>query len=335
MHARLRTYRTWGRSLLSPRERLLPGVGARLGARPRLAAATLVALRRLPGRELRALAYRRVSLPLVERMDAELEVAVVGGFRMIADTGDVPGRALATAGIWEPYVTTALQELLTPGDVFVDVGANLGYYSLLGSRRVGPGGHVYALEPAPETYASLCRNLKLNRAANVTPLQAAAGSAEGTAALFGPRPGNTGTSSLRRVSNAVVPGGEVGDESTEVRLVALSSLVPDEELERLRVVKIDVEGYEAEVLRGLEPVFERGLRPAVIVEIHASFDPEAPAYVVGFCERFGLRVRWLVDDGSVDVRRAPADRVPEVRELPPPVDLASMPRNRFDLLLTG
>jgi FkbM family methyltransferase len=332
---RTSSYRTWARSLLSPRTRLLPGLGARLGARPRLAATLLVGLRRLPGRRVRAIAYRQLSLPLVERMHAELEVPVVGGFRMLADTTDVPGRALATAGIWEPYVTETLRSLLAPGDVFVDVGANVGYYAVLASRLVGREGHVYALEPGPQAFASLRRNLELNDAANVTALPVAAGAAEGRGALFGPRPGNTGTSSLRRVSNAVVPGGEVGDESTDVAVRPVSSLLAESERGRLRAVKIDVEGFEAEVLRGLEALFDEGLRPALIVEIHAAFDPDAPAYVTGFCERFGLRARWLVDDGSVDLHRAPADRPTVARELSLPLDLASMPRNRYDLLLTA
>lgn len=228
-----------------------------------------------------------------------------------------------------------LHSLLRPGDVFADVGSNVGYYSLLASQLVGPQGHVHALEPAPATYAMLRRNLELNDVGNVTAVPVAAGASDGRAQLFGARPGNTGTSSFRRVSNALVPGGEVGDASTEVEVRALASMLPQAELERLRAVKIDVEGYEAEVLRGLEPIFDSGLRPALIVEIHASFAPEAPTYVAGFCERHGLRVRWLVDDGTVDLKRAPADRPTEVRELPPPLNLASMPRNRYDLLLTA
>jgi FkbM family methyltransferase len=333
MHSQRRPYRIWARSLLSPRERLLPGLGARLSAHPSLAAAVLVAMRRLPGARLRSLAYRQVSLPLVQRMAAELDVPVVGGFRMLADTSDVPGRALATSGIWEPYVTAALRRLLSAGDVAVDVGSNAGYFTVLASRLVGPSGHVYALEPGAEAFAMLRRNLELNRVSNVTALPVAAGADEGRAPLFGPAPGNTATSSLRRVPDpATAPGGLA---ATEVAVRPLRSVLRPADLDRLRVVKIDVEGYEVEVLRGLEPIFDLGLRPALVVEVHESFDPDAPGYIVEFCERHRLQARWLVDDDTPDLRTAPADRVPVSRELGSPPDFTCIPRNRYDVLLTG
>ena len=124
-------------------------------------------------------------------MEAKLLIPAEGGVHMIADPPDPNGRALATTGLWEWNVSAAIRQNLGPGDVFVDVGANAGYYAALAARTVGDAGHVYALEPAPQTFRKLERNLDLNHFTNVTPLAVAAGAAEGEATLYGPAGGTT------------------------------------------------------------------------------------------------------------------------------------------------
>jgi FkbM family methyltransferase len=326
----IRTYLTRAGALTSPRSRLLPGLGARLGRHPRLAAAVLTGLRRLPGWRLRAAAYRSISLPLVERMIAPVEIPVSDGIRMVVDTSDVLGRTLATSGIWEPQTTTAFHSLLADGDVCVDVGANVGYYTLLASNLVGPRGHVYALEPAPEIFAALEANLALNAVSNVTPLRIAAGPEEGHAALFRPPSGNVGRSSLRPHSD--VPS---RPDCSSVPVRPLSAVIPAADLHRLRLVKIDVEGYEVEVLRGLEPLFERGLRPAVLVEVHTLDAPEAPDYLEWFCATYSLRPYTLAHDfGLHDRRFSPSAVARSPLELDA-TDFASIATDRYDVLLTG
>jgi FkbM family methyltransferase len=247
----------WARSALAPRERLLPGLGVRLAAHPRLAVATLVALRRVPG------AGRNVSRPLIQRMATRLLLPVSGGFRISVDTSEAMGRVLVATGVWEPHVTAVFKRLLLPGDVCVDVGANTGYFTLLAAKLVGPTGRVYALEPAPDTFAALLANLDLNGCSNAIPLQVAAGDAQGEV-LFDDQPRGMG------IRSRVRPEGTDGGSGTMVRVPVrdIPSLLDDEAIDRLRLVKIDVEGYEVEVLRGLETLFDTGARPAVLIEIH-------------------------------------------------------------------
>ena len=311
---RARLYLTWARSLLAPRARLLPGLGARLGARPRLAAAILVALRSLPGRRLRRAAYVNVSRPLVDRMTAHLQVPVSGGLRIIADTSDFVGSTFAAAGMWEPHLTRPFQRLLSPGDVFVDVGAHIGYYTLLASKLVGPEGHVYALEPTRTTYEALCANLALNDVANVTALCVAAGAEERRALLGDAPPGHSARASVRGPSGTDRAGeqGDAATTSVDVRPVA--SVVPQSERERVRLVKIDVEGYEAEVLLGLEALFEMGTRPALLVEIHADAVNEVAAYLVKLATTYGLTALELVEEEPFE-RAAPAGPPREVSSL--------------------
>lgn len=276
--------RTWARSLLSPRGRLLPGIGARLHRFPRFVARVLAAARRAPAGGARAAIYRSVSEPLIRRFERPLEVPVVAGSRMIVDPTDLVGRIIALSGMWEPQVTGAFQAFLLPGDVCVDVGANIGYFTLLASKLVGPEGHVYALEPSTRIHAALRANLELNQVTNVTALRVAAGDVEGKAFLYEGPAGNRGATSLHQAK--AVAGAEVASVGTQ----RLDSLVRDEHVGRLRLVKIDVEGYEFEVLRGLEGVYLRGAHPAVIVELSPGWSGgDALDHLLQFCDEHDLK----------------------------------------------
>jgi FkbM family methyltransferase len=318
-------YRTWVVSIVHPRARLLPGLGARLGRHPRIAAGVLGVLRGLPTRRLRALAYRHAAQPLVQRMDAELLLKAQGGVFIIADPPDPSGRALAATGLWEWNVGAAIQEHLSSGDVFVDVGANAGYYTLLAASIVGPRGHVYALEPAPATYRKLTRNIGLNACDNVTPLRIAAGATTGEATLYGPAHGHDATSSLRHRPQEAT--------ATRVPIRPLHAVISAGHRERFKLLKVDVEGHEDDVLRGLEPLLECGPRPMLIVEVHASYNPDAPAFVASFCDRHAFRAQWLVEDRESDDYLAPVDRRLVLRDLGSPPDLAEIPRARYALFL--
>ena len=263
-------------------------------------------------------------------MDARLEVAVVDGSRMLIDTTDVAGRMLATSGVWEPHVTAVVRSLLRPGDVVADVGANIGYFTLLAARLAGDGGHVYAIEPSPGTYASLVDNLRRNDLRNVTPVRAAAGAEAGEATLRDVVEGtNRGASSLR--SDPERGWGVRKAVEVVVPLRTLADIVPLEAWPRLRLVKIDVEGFEADVLRGLVPVLEGGHRPSLLVEVHTDIDPNAAAAVVGLADRFGLRLRRVVD--RADDERVFAASHPVLEEVDGAAVTASLDA-RIDLLLS-
>lgn len=160
---------------------------------------------------------------------------------------------VAFEGRWEVEVIAFLQRILRPGDVFLDVGAWIGPYTLLASRLVDPGGHVYAFEPDPVARRLLERNVKANRAANVTVVPYAASDSEGVAWLSFARLGNSGTGISR---------GEGGLEVETVRL--------DRFCERNRihqsVVKIDVEGAEGSVVAGMSD--RLATSKAIVLEFH-------------------------------------------------------------------
>jgi FkbM family methyltransferase len=285
-------YANQARSLLAPRERLLPGLGARLQGRPELLSTLLAALRTVPPGRLRAAVFRNVSRPLISRQSVSLKVPVAGGSHMLVETGDLIGRVLAVSGVWEPQVTAAFKTILAPGDVCVDVGANIGYFALLASRLVGSAGHVYALEPSPEIHVALTSNLELNGAMNVTALAVAAGDKDGEAEFYEAHGRNRGASSIRREHTE--EDGEVGHRPTRVQVRRLDSVVQHAHLARLKLVKIDVEGYELEVMQGLEPLLLRGARPSVVVELTPAWSGEGSSDYVGeFCIRHRMNAYRL------------------------------------------
>jgi FkbM family methyltransferase len=181
------------------------------------------------------------------------------GARISGQTDEIIEQYLYYFGVWEPEITDVVSTRLRPGDGFIDVGANVGYYSLLASALVGQHGTVVALEPAPVSFTALARNLKLNRARNVRALNVAASDRPGQISLIHGPSTNRG---LTRISPAV-PTAELVDAQP------LSALVEPEEFARVRLVKIDVEGAESEVIDGMLPLLEWA-RPdlEMIVELH-------------------------------------------------------------------
>jgi FkbM family methyltransferase len=127
-----------------------------------------------------------------------------------------------------------LQQHLRPGDIFVDVGANIGCLTLFASQLVGNSGHVFSIEPHPRTVSYLRGNVALNRRTNITVIHAAIGDHKGSVCLSDRR-----SDDQNRVVEAGVP----------VQLDTLDSLLPDV---HIRLLKIDTEGFELFALRGAQ-----------------------------------------------------------------------------------
>ena len=220
---------------------------------------------------------------------------VEGDFRMFVDTGDIIGSSLATRRVWEPHVTPLVLGLLSEGQVFVDVGAHVGYYALMASKIVGPTGLVYALEPSSANRALLEANVRRSGASNVRLLAIAAGAEPGGGVLRTPPGADAARMSL-----------SVGDaaEGDPVAILPLADIVDDGDAVRLSLVKIDVEGYEDRVLQGLEPLLSRGARPTILLELHAHLNPEVGEPVADFCRRNGMTPHLIGDDEGFNRRFA-------------------------------
>ncbi len=166
-------------------------------------------------------------------------------------------------GVYEVSGTRFLQGVLKPRGTVIDVGANSGYYSLIAARLVGDKGHVHAFEPVSEPFERLQRNLGLNGFQNVTSNRAVVGRSMGRSMVY--------PSVVRNNDGlgSVLPGPSrsiVGEEVTMINLDHLVQELPDT---RIDLVKIDVEGTEAEVLAGAGNLLGKADAPVLLFE---SFD---------------------------------------------------------------
>jgi FkbM family methyltransferase len=153
--------------------------------------------------------------------------------------------ALRERGVWEPGETALLRQHLGPGMTFLDIGAHVGYYTVMAARLVEPGGLVMAFEPSPRNYELLLANVWRNGLGNVLCHPWAVGDANGFVDLYLDER-NTGDNRIYRSSE--------DRPRTRVRMVALdslSSLRPP-----IDAVKIDVQGPEDAVVRGMSRLLQ-------------------------------------------------------------------------------
>jgi FkbM family methyltransferase len=151
-----------------------------------------------------------------------------------------------------------LERALSPGKTFVDVGANLGIYALAASKIVGPSGRVIAFEPSQQTFFLLNGNVAMNNSTNVQIYPAAISDKAGEALLY--HGADPGQNSLGRDPALEPEGEQVMTESLDNALSAAS-------VERVDLIKMDVEGAEELVVRGANKVITSH-RPTIILEIN-------------------------------------------------------------------
>lgn len=152
-------------------------------------------------------------------------------------------------GTYEEHVQLLFCQRIRPGDVVLDIGANVGFFTLLSSKLVGPDGHVYAFEPFPRNVYYLERHVRLNDVTNVTVQSLAIAATTGNA-----RFGDGENASQARLS--------VIGELT-VRTASLDDLLADGRIPRPDFIKMDIEGAEGDALRGAAGLLSRG--PLTIV----------------------------------------------------------------------
>jgi len=219
------------------------------------------------------------------------------GYVLYVDTEDrAIGRTIAQQGTHEPVTTGVVRSLLGPGDTVVDVGANIGWFSLLAAGIVGDTGRVLAVEPNPANCALIERSAVDNGFSNMQVVAAAAADHPGVAALE--TDGSNG-----RIVPLDAGIGEAMACSYVVPVRTLDDLVADAGLESVALVKIDVEGAEPLVLRGASETLGRW-RPAIVCEFfplllegNFGFDPSD---FLKQLRSFGYDVAVVGGEGTVD-----------------------------------
>ncbi len=180
------------------------------------------------------LGWQRGWLPRPRRGATAL---LADGRRLRCDLADRTQRTMYL-GLFEPRETRLLRELLNPGDIFIDVGAHIGWFTTVAARCVGKAGQVIAFEPYPSNAAMSKENVARNNCGNVRMVEAAVGSQPGTLCLA--RAGED--------SGGVTALDWAWDERVSVPMTTLDEIAAD--MGTIALMKIDVEGWEAHVLQG-------------------------------------------------------------------------------------
>jgi FkbM family methyltransferase len=188
-------------------------------------------------------------------------------------------------------VTRLLETVLEPDMTVVDVGAHIGYFSLLAAKRVGPTGRVYAFEPAPENYGLLTRNISLNGYKQVMPIRKAVSNHEGVDTFF------LHPDSVAHSLQAQTFGR--AQATMKVDTTTLDHFFATQKWPPLQLAKFDIEGAEPEALDGMTQLLARNRGLRLILEFipyllrRAGHDPRA---FLTTLRGLGFRVQIITDD---------------------------------------
>lgn len=160
-----------------------------------------------------------------------------------------------------PHETNLIKSKLNKGDIFIDIGAYVdGWYSFIAAKSVGEKGKVYAFEPHPEYFERFKENIKINKLKNIIATRVAIGNKNGLIFLYEA----VGTSSVVEKHTKGQPG--VTGKKLKVHMVKMDSYIKEAKIKKVNFVKIDVEGFEMQVLLGMQKTLAN-YSPALLIEV--------------------------------------------------------------------
>ena len=191
-------------------------------------------------------------------VDATPVAVDIGDFKVFIRPNDRDiGQAIASKIGYEPYVVSAFRELVAAGMRVLDIGANIGFYTMLAARLVGPDGRVFAIEPADKNVQLICAGATANRFDNIEIFPLAAGS----------RNEIVGVETHANTSNCELH--DITEHAAALAGYAIVRKLDDllSTIDHIDIVKIDVEGFEPRALQGMTQLLARS-RPAIFTEFH-------------------------------------------------------------------
>ena len=205
------------------------------------------------------------------------------GSEILVPLDDYVGRAVFFVGDLDRKVSAVIARIVGPGDVVLDIGANLGLVTMQLAHLVGESGRVHAFEPNPAMVEILTQTLERNAARNVELHSYGLGSEDGQIELAIPI-GHAGQASMTRSRWTD------GAETVVVPVHTLTSVMRDRGIGSVRLMKIDVEGFEMEVLRGAEQWLASSPVEFILFESNDSLGDGAADPVISFLVELGYRI---------------------------------------------
>lgn len=194
-------------------------------------------------------------------------------------------------GTFEPQCLSYMYRCVRTGATILDVGANIGFYTLEAAAAVGPSGRVIAIEAAPFLANSVRENVRLNQIKTVTVITAAAGDVAGDATLILPRGGHFGEFTLGNVS---------GDETFTVSVRRIDDLLARCGIGNVDFIKMDIEGSEYRALKGAQNTLSK-CHPSILIELNEpalNWCGSSAREVKEFLFQHGYR-GWLIEGKSL------------------------------------
>lgn len=192
-----------------------------------------------------------------------VEVQALSGARFWIDPVSIFGLSMLKNREFEKPLTRAMLTLLRPGDSFVDVGANEGYFSVLAARTIGPHGHVLAIEPQLRLHDVLERNIAANSLTNIDVVSVAVADKEGKTLLYLRPSTNTGASSFTK-------HWKFGSRAEEVQMTTLDRLLFERNFASVRLMKVDCEGAERLVIAGAKDALRARQIEIIVIDYHPN-----------------------------------------------------------------
>lgn len=191
------------------------------------------------------------------------------GFKLLIDPLTDTGieKYIYFHGGYEDGILHVMKNILKSDDIFIDVGSNIGLMALAASKFVGLQGIVYAFEPNPETFEILKNNIELNQLKNIYVFNIALGSEQGNSFIFNSSDQNRGKSSLLKPHI-------LKESGKEIRVETLDEFVCKKNISKIKMLKIDVEGWELEVFKGAKDLLSSKKAPIICFE----YSEELPSY---------------------------------------------------------
>jgi len=180
---------------------------------------------------------------------------VVDGNQMLLDKDD--SMRLSILGIYEPLAVKHFQNSIKPGDTVLDIGAHIGYYTLMAAKRVGKKGKAYAFEPNQDNCALLTKNLKLNNFKNVVLVNKAVSRSSGKVKFFLSNV-STGMHSLIDIDNK-------SENIIEIEAVSLNDFF-GKKIPTVSIIKMDIEGGEYAALDGMDRLLKKNKHMTILIE---------------------------------------------------------------------
>lgn len=187
--------------------------------------------------------------------------AIDEGIKLEMDLTEAVNSGVIILGSWNQFETSVLKTVLQFGDVVIDVGAFMGSYSLLASKLTGENGRVYAFEPNPDYFKKLKRNILLNNFHNIQAFDLALSNKKGVVKFY---PASSGSSLVKNVAERLI---NKKIKPIKVKTITLNDFISKEKIGHIDFIKIDVEGWDLQVLKGASNILRRKDAPDIMVEV--------------------------------------------------------------------